>query len=165
MPTKKPTAPDGLTQLQKKSVVGLMRAGMGYEDILKKLGCDAATFNAAVDVKTSGSLPVLNYVSVASVIEAATITDETVTAKEIISHSRLRSVTMVRHKVMWVCNKLLCYSLPAIGRAIGDRDHSTVIHAVNKIDAYLKAGRISLSELEEIGALARMYERLSRAAA
>ena len=31
-------------------------------------------------------------------------------------------------------------SLPDIGRRFGGRDHSTVIHAVNKVTALLEAG-------------------------
>ena len=40
---------------------------------------------------------------------------------------------------MWICKQLTTRSLPDIGRRFGGRDHTTVIHAVRRIDE-LRAG-------------------------
>ena len=39
---------------------------------------------------------------------------------------------------MYLARELTEHSLPEIGRGIGDRNHSTVVHAVNRIGAALR---------------------------
>jgi len=47
--------------------------------------------------------------------------------------SRQRSVLYPRQIAMFLCRRLTEASLPEIGRAFGGRDHTTVLHAVDKI--------------------------------
>jgi len=47
---------------------------------------------------------------------------------------RHRSVLYPRQVAMFLCRRLTESSLPEIGRAFGGRDHTTVMHAVAKID-------------------------------
>ena len=47
---------------------------------------------------------------------------------------RQRSVLYPRQVSMFLCRKLTEASLPEIGRAFGGRDHTTVLHAVEKIE-------------------------------
>jgi chromosomal replication initiator protein len=42
---------------------------------------------------------------------------------------------------MYLFRELTDYSYPAIGREFGDRDHTTVIHAVEKISSLMKERR------------------------
>lgn len=52
---------------------------------------------------------------------------------------------------MYLCRKLLDISLPKIGKHFGDRDHTTVIYAVSKIEKSLKKDpslQQTISELE-----------------
>jgi chromosomal replication initiator protein len=39
---------------------------------------------------------------------------------------------------MFLCKELTSYSYPEIGRAFGGKDHTTVIHAVKKIESMLE---------------------------
>ena len=39
---------------------------------------------------------------------------------------------------MYLCRKLLDISLPKIGESFGGRDHTTVIHAISKIEKQLE---------------------------
>ena len=48
---------------------------------------------------------------------------------------------------MWLCRKFTSRSLPEIGRAFGGRDHTTVLHAVRKIDALVAAGSREIKAL------------------
>lgn len=50
------------------------------------------------------------------------------------SDRRLRSLARPRQIAMYLAKKLTSFSLPEIGRRFGGRDHTTVIHAVQKID-------------------------------
>ncbi len=53
---------------------------------------------------------------------------------EIRGAKRQRSVLYPRQVAMFLCRRLTEASLPEIGRAFGGRDHTTVMHAVEKID-------------------------------
>ena len=53
---------------------------------------------------------------------------------DIISSKRIRSFARPRQIAMYLSKKLTSRSLPEIGRKFGGRDHTTVIHAVKKVD-------------------------------
>ncbi len=53
--------------------------------------------------------------------------------EELKSVRRQRSILYPRHVAMYLCRTLTDSSLPEIGRAFGGKDHSTVLHAVEKI--------------------------------
>ena len=53
--------------------------------------------------------------------------------------SRGRPLVQARQVAMYVLRQLSDHSYPAIARAFGGRDHTTVIHAVNKIDGLMAA--------------------------
>jgi len=71
------------------------------------------------------------------------------------SERRARAVARPRQVAMWLCKQLTQRSLPEIGRKFGGRDHTTVMHAVRKIDE-LRAGDRSMAE--DIELLRRMLE-------
>ena len=54
--------------------------------------------------------------------------------EDLVSSRRLRSFARPRQVAMYLSKKLTSRSLPEIGRKFGGRDHTTVIHAVKKID-------------------------------
>ena len=54
------------------------------------------------------------------------------------SSKRTRNIAFPRQIAMYLCRKLTDVSLPKIGEAFGGRDHSTVIHAYDKISGKLK---------------------------
>jgi hypothetical protein len=53
-----------------------------------------------------------------------------VTAEELLGRSRRRELIGPRHAAMALCRELTDLSYPAIARAFGGRDHTTVLHAV-----------------------------------
>lgn len=58
-----------------------------------------------------------------------------VTTKELSSKSRKKEIVFPRQLAMYLCRELTDMSLPKIGDLFGGRDHTTVIHAVDKIQA------------------------------
>jgi len=56
-----------------------------------------------------------------------------ITQKEIVSKRRSRNVSFPRQIAMYLCRDLTDLSLPKIGEEFGGRDHTTVIHAKDKI--------------------------------
>ena len=53
---------------------------------------------------------------------------------DLISERRNRAVARPRQAAMWVAKQLTTRSLPDIGRRFGGRDHTTVLHAVRRIE-------------------------------
>jgi chromosomal replication initiator protein len=57
---------------------------------------------------------------------------------DLISERRARAVARPRQVAMWLAKQITTRSLPDIGRRFGGRDHTTVLHAVRRIES-LKA--------------------------
>lgn len=55
--------------------------------------------------------------------------------EDLIGADRSANLVLARHLAMYLCKQLLKMSYPEIGVAFGDRDHTTVMHAVRKIAA------------------------------
>ena len=71
---------------------------------------------------------------------------------DLISACRARAVARPRQAAMWLVKQFTTRSLPDIGRRFGGRDHTTVMHAVRRID------ELRLSDAQ----LARDLEILAR---
>jgi chromosomal replication initiator protein len=80
-----------------------------------------------------------------------------VTRADIVSPRRHRSVVWPRQIGMYLAKHMTARSLPEIGRRFGDRDHTTVLHAIRKIDREL-AGNTRLRDEIEV-----LKSQLSRA--
>jgi chromosomal replication initiator protein len=61
--------------------------------------------------------------------------------EELCGKSRSRPLVQARQVGMYVFRELTDFSYPAIGRVFGDRDHTTVMHAVEKITQLMKERR------------------------
>jgi len=61
--------------------------------------------------------------------------------QDILSGSKRREVVLARQIGMAICRQVLDMSYPRIGEAFGGRDHSTVMHSVNKILGTLERDR------------------------
>ena len=58
---------------------------------------------------------------------------------DLLSERRTRCVARPRQVAMWLCKQHTARSYPDIGRRFGGRDHTTVLHAVKKIEELLKS--------------------------
>ncbi|HXN30825.1 MAG TPA: chromosomal replication initiator protein DnaA [Polyangiaceae bacterium] len=54
---------------------------------------------------------------------------------DLLSQDRHKSIAFARHVAMYLCKLRLKCSFPELGRAFGNRDHTTVISAVRKVEA------------------------------
>ncbi|AKG72777.1 chromosomal replication initiator protein DnaA [Salinicoccus halodurans] len=70
--------------------------------------------------------------------------------EEFSSKKRTKSIAFPRQIAMYLARELTDYSLPKIGEVFGGRDHSTVIHAHEKISKMLNQDEIFKQELEQI---------------
>jgi chromosomal replication initiator protein len=69
---------------------------------------------------------------------------------------RSRHLARPRQMAMYLCKQLTTKSLPDIGRAFGGRDHTTVLHAVRKVEDLI---RTEAQVAEDIELLRRALQR------
>ena len=73
-----------------------------------------------------------------------------VSKPDILSQRRHRSVVWPRQIGMYLSKQLTARSLPEIGRRFGNRDHTTVLHAIRKIENELDGNPRLRDEIEEL---------------
>jgi chromosomal replication initiator protein len=91
----------------------------------------------------------------ARVITPAVILDETSkmfgwSIDELCGKSRRRPLVIARQIAMYVFRELTDYSYPQIAREFGGRDHTTVMHAVEKITAQMAERRAIYDQVTEL---------------
>ncbi|MEM7072143.1 MAG: helix-turn-helix domain-containing protein, partial [Pseudomonadota bacterium] len=67
-------------------------------------------------------------------IQRAVCAHYSVQLKDLLSARRSRAIVQPRHVAMYLARELTVRSFPEIGRMFGDRDHSTVYHAIKQIE-------------------------------
>jgi len=72
------------------------------------------------------------------------------TTDAICGPSRTRPLVTARQVAMYLTRELTDYSYPAIGRVFGNRDHTTVIHAVDKISGQMQERRQIYEQITEL---------------
>jgi chromosomal replication initiator protein len=72
------------------------------------------------------------------------------TVDAICGPSRTRPLVTARQVAMYLVRNLTDYSYPAIARVFGGRDHTTVIHAVDKISTQMKERRQIYEQVTEL---------------
>ena len=73
-----------------------------------------------------------------------------ITVDEILSKRRSRAIARPRQAAMYLCKQMTTRSLPDIGRRFGGRDHTTVIHAVKRIEALRAEDKTLDSQIEAV---------------
>ena len=69
---------------------------------------------------------------------------------ELLSKDRHKSVAFARQVAMYLCRQRLKCSFPELGRAFGNRDHTTVISAVRRVEALKNSDPRVAAHLEAI---------------
>ncbi len=59
-------------------------------------------------------------------------------SKEMLSKKRSRDVAVPRQIAIYICRELTDLSYPAIGKAFGGRDHTTVMHSCDKVNEMMQ---------------------------
>jgi chromosomal replication initiator protein len=89
------------------------------------------------------------------IITPQMILDETAkmfgwTVDELCGKSRRRTLVIARQIGMYVFRELTDFSYPQIGKVFGNRDHTTVMHAVTKIDELMGERRAIFEQVTEL---------------
>jgi chromosomal replication initiator protein len=69
---------------------------------------------------------------------------------DLLSERRNRAIARPRQAAMWLAKQLTTRSLPDIGRRFGGRDHTTVIHAVRRIEELKASDPVLTQDLETL---------------
>lgn len=72
------------------------------------------------------------------------------TKTKLLSKSRHSSIVRPRHIAMFLAKEMTEKSLPEIGRLFGKRDHTTVLHAIRKIEGLLPRDADLARQVDEI---------------
>jgi len=78
---------------------------------------------------------------------------------DVLSIRRDRNMVQARQVAMWLARRHTALSYPTIGRLIGGRDHTTVMHALRKVDAVVERMRAGLPMLPTDRHLATLARR------
>ncbi len=73
-----------------------------------------------------------------------------ISEKELISHSRKKELVKPRQIVMYLLREDLKNSFPTIAKKLGNRDHTTILHAYNKISKDILKDKILVQEINLI---------------
>ncbi len=73
-----------------------------------------------------------------------------VSKPDILSQRRHRSVVWPRQIGMYLAKQLTARSLPEIGRRFGNRDHTTVLHAIRKIESAIDNNQRLREEIDDL---------------
>lgn len=71
-----------------------------------------------------------------------------VSVKAIDSRQRFAKITIARHVAMFLVKDILGESLNKIGKQFGNRDHSTVLKGIRKIEGHLEKDKNFKRQLE-----------------
>jgi hypothetical protein len=69
---------------------------------------------------------------------------------DVLSERRTRRIVEPRQVAMYLASKLTGRSTPEIGRRLGNRDHTTVLHGARKIAARIEADAAFAAKIEQI---------------
>lgn len=72
------------------------------------------------------------------------------TPEQLISKSRSSDIVRPRQIAMYLCKNMTGASLASIGEVLGGRDHSTIIHGIEKIDTEYNNKEATRSLIETI---------------
>lgn len=73
-----------------------------------------------------------------------------VTPSQLKNDRRFRNIVTARQVAMYLVKKHTVLSLKDIGTLFGNRDHTTVIHSVSRVDDFIKIGDKVKDDLEQI---------------
>lgn len=120
--------PDPAVEAAKRIRENLERnAAFDLNVMRTKANADVAAARAASERARPSALGrqhVISFDAIAKRISSAT----GVNRVDLISQRRTKHICFARHALMYWASRLTTLSLPEIGRRIGDRDHTTIIH-------------------------------------
>jgi chromosomal replication initiator protein len=112
------------------SIIKLLAyASLKHQDISVDVAREALRDKLRTDIPPEGTQPALSIATIQQVVSR----EWGVTPEGLRSKTRTKTLTLPRQIAMFLTRELLGTQLMEIGGAFGGRDHSTVIHSIEKI--------------------------------
>ncbi|MFN0265330.1 chromosomal replication initiator protein DnaA [Tepidamorphus sp. 3E244] len=73
-----------------------------------------------------------------------------ISRQDLVSERRTQAVVRPRQIAMYLCKTMTPRSLPDIGKRFGNRDHTTVLHAIRKIEGLISKDEMMRREIESL---------------
>jgi chromosomal replication initiator protein len=146
--------PDALRALASKTAANLrvLKGALTRVVALSSLSASAVTSDSVQDALPAAALPAAASAKLdARQIQEAVAVKLGLSVETILSPSRSAPVARARQLAMFLTRELTDLSLPAIAQAFNRRDHTTVLHAIRRVER---------GALEDAG-LSRTVEELS----
>ena len=102
----------------------------------KEITIDLAA-EALKDIISPNNKKVITHESIISIVSE----HFSVTPADLAGNKRSKNIVVPRQIAMYLCRELLDTSLKEIGKNLGDRDHTTVMHGIEKIEAELDSNK------------------------
>lgn len=66
------------------------------------------------------------------------------------SHKRFKNISEPRQIAMYLAKKIVRASLPAIGRRLGGRDHTTILHGIRRVTARVASDPAFAAQMDRL---------------
>jgi len=76
--------------------------------------------------------------SLCKTIQSVVASEFNISVLDMRSARRTNNVTLPRWVAMYLCQLLMEWSLPQIGRHFGGKDHTTVLHGIKRVEAMME---------------------------
>jgi chromosomal replication initiator protein len=132
------------------SVIKLLAyASLKHREITIDLAREALRDKLRLDPLTDLAASALSIAS----IQKAVANEWGVTPEGLKSKTRTKSLTIPRQAAMYLCREVLSLQLVEIGNSFGGRDHSTVIHSLDRAAILLKQDPLFTQRVEKLRTL------------
>lgn len=129
-----------------RELEGALNKVILYADLSsKELNLDTAK-EALKDILVSYKTKEINVLRIKEMVADA----YNVTVDDLNSKKRTKNIAFPRQIAMYIARNLLDISLPNIGDEFGGRDHTTVMHAIKKVEDEMSKSEITKVKIEKI---------------
>jgi chromosomal replication initiator protein len=129
------------------SIIKLLAyASLKHQDISVDVAREALRDKLRTDLPSDGAQPSLSMSTIQQIVSR----EWGVTPEGLRSKTRTKNLTLPRQIAMYLARELLGTQLMEIGHAFGGRDHSTVIHSIEKITDATQADPVFKSRVDKI---------------
>ena len=129
-----------------RQLEGVMKKLMAFQDI-SDMPPNIAIAQSAIKDITHENMPVSVIVDKV-IIEVSSAYD--VSAEEIKGNSRKKNIVLARQIAMYILKTVTDMSLEDVGKPFGNKDHSTVYYAIEKIEKTLETNTSLNNEINDI---------------
>ena len=129
------------------SIIKLLAyASLKHQDISVDVAREALRDKLRPDTSTDGTQPALSIPT----IQQTVAREWGVTPEGLRSKTRTKTLTLPRQIAMFLARELLGTKLMEIGHAFGGRDHSTVIHSIEKITEATQSDPVFKTRVDKV---------------